>query len=47
VPTLTPCLFVDRPAVEAADFSGSVQPDSHVDSVARTEADTPSMQEGM
>jgi predicted 3-demethylubiquinone-9 3-methyltransferase (glyoxalase superfamily) len=46
MPTLTPCLFFDRRAVEAAEFYASVFPDSSVDSVARAAADTPFMKAG-
>ena len=46
MPPLTPCLFFDRAAMEAAEFYASVLPDSHVDSVAGTAADTPFQKAG-
>lgn len=46
MPTLTPCLFYDRRALEAAEFYVSVFPDSRILSVARTPADTPFTKEG-
>ena len=46
MPTLTPCLFFDRAAVEAAEFYASVLPGSHVDTVARTFTDTPFQKAG-
>ena len=46
MPTLTPCLFFNRSAVEAAEFYASVFPDSYVVSVATTQADTPFMKAG-
>jgi predicted 3-demethylubiquinone-9 3-methyltransferase (glyoxalase superfamily) len=46
MPTLTPCLFFDRRAVEAAEFYASLFPESRVSSVARTAVDTPFMKEG-
>ena len=46
MPTLTPCLFFNRSAVEAAEFYASALPDSRVLSVARTEVDTPFMKAG-
>ena len=41
MPSLTPCLFFNRTAVEAAELYVSVLPDSHIDSIARTPSDTP------
>ncbi len=46
MPTLTPCLFFNRGAVEAAEFYASIFPDSRVVSVATTQADTPFMKAG-
>jgi len=46
MPTLTPCLFYNRAAIEAAEFYASVFPDSHVDSVTRVETDTPYQKQG-
>ena len=46
MPTLTTCLFFNRNAVEAAEFYASVLPDSRVDSVATSQADSPYMQAG-
>jgi predicted 3-demethylubiquinone-9 3-methyltransferase (glyoxalase superfamily) len=46
MPTLTPCLFYNRTAIEAAEFYASVFPDSRVESVARVETDTPFMKAG-
>ena len=42
MPKITPCLWFDGKAQEAADFYVSLLPDSHVDKVWRTPADTPS-----
>jgi predicted 3-demethylubiquinone-9 3-methyltransferase (glyoxalase superfamily) len=46
MPTLTPCLFYDRRALEAAEFYASVLPDSRVVSVTRVEVDTPYQKAG-
>jgi predicted 3-demethylubiquinone-9 3-methyltransferase (glyoxalase superfamily) len=43
---ITPCLWFDGRAEEAASFYVSLLPDSHVDQVVRSPADTPSGQEG-
>jgi predicted 3-demethylubiquinone-9 3-methyltransferase (glyoxalase superfamily) len=40
--TFYPCLWFDGKAEEAAEFYAGLLPDSHVDSVWRTPADTPS-----
>ena len=45
--TFYPCLWFDGNAEEAADFYASVLPDSHVDRVWRSPADTPSGPAGM
>lgn len=42
-----PCLWFDGTAEEAAEFYASVLPDSHVDRVWRSPADTPSGPAGM
>src|SRR5687768_11366771 len=42
-----PCLWFDGRAEEAANFYVSLLPDSHVDRVWRSPADTPSGPEGM
>lgn len=41
-----PCLWFDGQAEEAARFYTSLLPDSHVDNVSRSPADTPSGPEG-
>lgn len=46
MPTLTPCLFYDGTALEAAEFYASVFPDTRVGSISRTEVDTPFMRRG-
>lgn len=46
MPTLTPCLFFDHRAEEAAAFYASVLPDSRVVSVATTPTDTPFTRKG-
>ncbi len=46
MPTLTPCLFYNRTAIEAAEFYVSVFPDSGVTSVNRVETDTPFQKQG-
>lgn len=43
---ITPCLWFDGNAEEAANFYVSVFPDSHVDAVHRAPADYPSGKEG-
>jgi predicted 3-demethylubiquinone-9 3-methyltransferase (glyoxalase superfamily) len=43
---ITPCLWFDGRAEEAANFYVSLVPDSHVDQVVRSPADTPSGPEG-
>ena len=43
---ITPCLWFDGNAEEAANFYASVLPDSRVDSVERAPADYPSGKEG-
>jgi predicted 3-demethylubiquinone-9 3-methyltransferase (glyoxalase superfamily) len=45
--TLYPCLWFDGNAEEAAEFYTSLLPDSHVDKVSRSPADTPSGPAGM
>ena len=45
--TLYPCLWFDGKAEEAAQFYASLIPDSHVDKVWRSPADTPSGPAGM
>ena len=45
--TLYPCLWFDGKAEEAAQFYTSLLPDSHVDRVWRSPADTPSGPAGM
>ena len=47
MPTLYPCLWFDGKAEEAAAFYTSLLPDSHVDRVWRSPADTPSGPAGM
>ena len=42
MPKVYPCLWFDGQAEEAANFYVSLLPDSHVDKVWRTPADTPS-----
>jgi predicted 3-demethylubiquinone-9 3-methyltransferase (glyoxalase superfamily) len=44
---LYPCLWYDGHAEEAANFYASLLPDSHVDAVSRSPADTPSGPAGM
>ena len=46
-PKLYPCLWFDGNAVEAANFYASLLPDSRVDKVWGSPADTPSGPEGM
>ena len=45
--TFYPCLWFDGNAEEAAAFYASLLPDSHVDRVWRSPADTPSGPAGM
>ena len=47
MPTPYPCLWFDGRAEEAATFYASLLPDSHVDRVWRSPADTPSGPAGM
>ena len=47
VPKIYPCLWFDGKAEEAANFYCGLIPDSHVDKVWRSPADTPSGPEGM
>lgn len=42
-----PCLWFDGNAEEAANFYATLLPDSHVDAVWRSPADTPSGPAGM
>ena len=44
---VTPCLWFDGQAEEAANFYVSLLPDSHVDNVFRSPAETPSGPAGM
>ena len=44
---ITPCLWFDGQAEEAAQFYETLLPDSHVDNVWRSPADTPSGPAGM
>jgi len=46
MPKITPCLWFDGDAEEAAAFYTSVFPDSRIDKVVRAAADTPSGPEG-
>ena len=46
MPTLTPCLFYNRSAIEAAEFYAATFPDSRVESVTRVETDTPFQKKG-
>jgi 2-polyprenyl-6-hydroxyphenyl methylase/3-demethylubiquinone-9 3-methyltransferase len=43
---LTTCLWYDGTAREAAEFYVSLLPGSHIDSIMKSPADNPSMQEG-
>ncbi len=43
---ITPCLWFDRQAEEAATFWSSIFPDSHVDAVHRAASATPSGEKG-
>ena len=47
MPKLMPCLWFNGEAEEAANFYVSLLPDSHVDKVWRSPADTPSGPAGM
>jgi predicted 3-demethylubiquinone-9 3-methyltransferase (glyoxalase superfamily) len=47
MPAITPCLWFDGKAQEAAEFYASVFPDSRVDKVDRSAAETPSGPKGM
>ena len=47
MPTITPCLWFDGKAQEAAEFYASVFPDSRVGKVDRSAAETPSGPKGM
>ena len=47
MPKVLPCLWFDGNAEEAADFYVTLLPDSGVDRIWRTPADTPSGPEGM
>src|SRR5690349_21832913 len=44
--SITPCLWFDHNAEEAANFYVSIFPDSHIDQVDRSPADNPSAREG-
>lgn len=44
--TITPCLWFDGEALEAANFYASLFPDSHVDAVHRAPSDDPSGKAG-
>jgi predicted 3-demethylubiquinone-9 3-methyltransferase (glyoxalase superfamily) len=46
VPTITPCLWFDGKAEEAAQFYTSLFPDSRIDKVVRAAADNPSTRAG-
>ena len=43
---LTPCLWFDGQAEEAAEFYTKLLPDSHIDKVSRATADNALRQEG-
>ena len=43
---VTPCLWFDHNAEEAANFYVSLLPDSRIDSILRSPADNPGMKEG-
>jgi predicted 3-demethylubiquinone-9 3-methyltransferase (glyoxalase superfamily) len=47
VSKVTPCLWFDGQAEEAANFYVSLLPDSHIDNVFRSPAETPSGPAGM
>src|SRR4051812_32753984 len=44
--SITPCLWFDHNAEEAANFYASIFPDSRIDKVDRSPADNPSTREG-
>ena len=44
--TITPCLWFDREAEEAARYYTSLFPESRIDKVVRAPSDTPSAKEG-
>lgn len=46
VSKITPCLWFDGTAEEAANFYASILPDSHVDAVHRAPSDYPSGKAG-
>ena len=46
MPRITPCLWFDGNAEEAARFYTSIFPNSRIDKVVRSAADNPSTQEG-
>ena len=46
MPKITPCLWFDGQAEEAATFYTSLLPDSRIDKVHRSAADNPSTREG-
>src|SRR3989454_6991928 len=46
VSTITPCLWFDRQAEDAAKFYVSLFPDSHIDKVVKSPADFPSGKKG-
>ena len=43
---LSPCLWFDGQAEEAAEFYTKLLPDSHIDNVSRAAADNPSGKKG-
>ncbi|MGA9581019.1 MAG: VOC family protein [Allosphingosinicella sp.] len=43
---ITPCLWFDHDAEQAANFYVSLLPDSRIDKIVRSPADNPSMKEG-
>jgi predicted 3-demethylubiquinone-9 3-methyltransferase (glyoxalase superfamily) len=46
MPKLFPCLWFDGNAEEAANFYVTLLPDSHVDKIWRSPAETPQAQRG-
>ncbi|MFL5774641.1 MAG: VOC family protein [Chloroflexota bacterium] len=46
MPTITPSLWFNKNAEEAANFYASIFPDSHVDAVNRAAADAPGLNKG-
>ena len=46
MPKITPCLWYDGDAEEAASFYVTLLPDSRIDNVVRSPADNPSMKKG-